>query len=753
MKQGNSAAGKRVDDVTNTKGSYFDEYSKKAGSKVDFFDANKFNIWEYLKVEMLGIGEPGTLEPPSESHIRNFFLVPLYLEALICLGFFICLDAFLYVITYLPIRVVFSLYLLVAHLLGAALPNLYPSKAKPELQFHRTHTYDLMRGAMFFLGCMALRQINMSHIYHYIRGQSMIKLYVLTSMLEIIDKLLCSFGQDAFDSLHWQTRHHPRSLTLFMTFVMVTGYVIVHSSVYFFHVATLTVVVNSVDKELITVLILNNFSELKTFVLKKFDCNNLFQLACSDITERFQSFLFLSLIFIVALAQAGPAWRETVYMFVRLTLMVFVGECFADWMKHAFINKFNMINATVYEDFAYVLRNDILSNQKDEVILDHTYSVTRRLGLSQIPLGCVCIRYIMLACNTPLVQLYFEGHSAFSLLLQSCLLFLALVLLKVVIGVGLVFYSAGAHQRDANVFLRSPAGILPSHSSNVGSAAASGVTMISAKGPMVMEASCKKGPSADTHSSVGIPEIAPVMETRRRGNSISNPFTELNVDEMVSAVGQEMGIPLSSLPLPLYIPPGIASVAPTQSSVSPTNDGRPPKGPSPRDPRDPQQGTFFEHEVSGLPPLTPPMSPSNRANIGIGIGGGVGMGGVGIGVGVAGGMGGISGGDLVFPSIPIPIPSSNTPTHHSTPTVQLSNLITPAPIPMASLDSCDAVGTGMGMSIGIGMGMGMGVGMEEEEDKPSDRALFEASRMKERLEFMEELSSIERYTVYKGRIL
>jgi len=442
----------------STRGSYFDEYMKKAGSRVNFFDSQTFNIWDYLRVEMLGIGEPGTLEPPSESHIRNFFMVPLYLEGLIVLGFFICLDAFLYVITYLPIRVMFSIYLLLSNISTQFLGGKGVANGKALFVFHRTHTYDLLRGGMFLLGCLALRQINMSHIYHYIRGQNMIKLYVLTSMLEMLDKLLCSFGQDAFDSLHWQTRLHPHSLQLLATFLMVTGYVIVHSSVYFFHVATLTVVVNSVDKELLTVLILNNFSEMKTFVLKKFDCNNLFQLACADITERFQTFLFLFLILVVAIAQSGPSmWIETVSSFVRIALLLYLAECFADWMKHAFINKFNGINATVYEDFAYVLRNDILSNQKDEVILDHTYSVTRRLGMAQIPLGCVFVRYIMLAISTPSVQYYLEELTLSSIAARCVVVFAVLLVLKIVIGVGLVFYSAAAHRRDASVFLRTPA--------------------------------------------------------------------------------------------------------------------------------------------------------------------------------------------------------------------------------------------------------------------------------------------------------
>jgi transmembrane anterior posterior transformation protein 1 len=357
---------------------------------------DSFNIWGYLKTEMLGIGEPGTLEPPSKAHLQNFFMVPMNLESLMCLGFFICLDAFLYVITYLPIRVVFSLCLLLGQLHGMFLqwtaldkfmPYLFKSTSKncnERFRFHRTQTYDLMRGAMFLIGCVVLRQINMSVVYHFIRGQSMIKLYVITSMLEVFDKLLSSFGQDAFDALHWQTRVNPHSVNLLLTFVMVTCYASIHAAVYFLHVATLTVVINSADSALITVLILNNFAELKSFILKKFDCNNLFQMACSDITERFQLFLYLVLILVVAIAQAGSSWRETILSFVRIGVLMLFGECLADWFKHAFINKFNMINASVYQDFAYVLRNDILSNQKDQIILDHTYSVTRRLGLSQV---------------------------------------------------------------------------------------------------------------------------------------------------------------------------------------------------------------------------------------------------------------------------------------------------------------------------------------------------------------------------------
>ena len=112
-----------------------------------------------------------------------------------------------------------------------------------------------------------------------------------------------SFGQDAFDSLYWQTKLAPRSPRLVAFFLLVAGYVVLHACLYFLQVppslplsllslplplpslipiaaplcppydasqvATLTVVMNSADTALITVLVLNNFSELRSFVFKK----------------------------------------------------------------------------------------------------------------------------------------------------------------------------------------------------------------------------------------------------------------------------------------------------------------------------------------------------------------------------------------------------------------------------------------------------------------------------------------------------
>lgn len=62
----------------------------------------------------------------------------------------------------------------------------------------------------------------------------------------------------------------------------------------------------------------------------------------------------------------------------------------------------------------------------------------------------------MLALATPYVQLRIEQSTAAQLVTRGAVVFLGLLLLKVAIGVGLVFYSADAHRRDDEVFLRNP---------------------------------------------------------------------------------------------------------------------------------------------------------------------------------------------------------------------------------------------------------------------------------------------------------
>ena len=124
------------------------------------------------------------------------------------------------------------------------------------------------------------------------------RLYVIFNLLDIFDKLLTALGQDIFDSLHWATQNHPWQRKFKICAMSVAGllYAICHGALTFARMVALNVAINTKDNALLTLFISNNFIELKSSVFKRFQAENLFQIACADIVERFNILLFLILI-------------------------------------------------------------------------------------------------------------------------------------------------------------------------------------------------------------------------------------------------------------------------------------------------------------------------------------------------------------------------------------------------------------------------------------------------------------------------
>jgi hypothetical protein len=63
-----------------------------------------------------------------------------------------------------------------------------------------------------------------------------------------------------------------------------------------YQLLSLNVAVNSYDHALLTLLVSNQFVEIKGSVFKKFEKDNLFQITCADIVERFSLSLMLLIV-------------------------------------------------------------------------------------------------------------------------------------------------------------------------------------------------------------------------------------------------------------------------------------------------------------------------------------------------------------------------------------------------------------------------------------------------------------------------
>lgn len=68
---------------------------------------------------------------------------------------------------------------------------------------------DLLK-ACLIISCSALMMyIDTNMMYHLIKSQSVIKLYIFFNILEVGDRLFSAFGQDTIDALYW-TATEPR---------------------------------------------------------------------------------------------------------------------------------------------------------------------------------------------------------------------------------------------------------------------------------------------------------------------------------------------------------------------------------------------------------------------------------------------------------------------------------------------------------------------------------------------------------------
>ncbi len=408
--------------------------------KVADASSNKVSFLDYLRLEMTGTMDrdfvhdtEAALGWEEQQLVLSMVKIPLKVESLMLYGLILATDSFLYVFTYLPLRALWAFLLLASKILTYPVKHLFPNL---QGMFARQHVYILLRTITLIIAAWSIGYLDMSRAYHYIKMLSFMRLYVIFNLLDIFDKLLTALGQDIFDSLHWATQNRPwdRKCKIFAMSIAGLLYAMVHGALTFARMVALNVAINTKDNALLTLLISNNFIELKSSVFKRFQAENLFQIACADIVERFNIILFLILI-----GTEGLRRDYDFGNFVYSASVIFCCEVGVDWVKHAFISKFNRMSLDVYAHFEAVLRHDLTSSRtrSQRKVLDHTHLLSRRLGLPNIPLACVSLRIIYLHVSDRTWT-----YSTVQTVVILGLLFCCVVALKTLLGLWLLIDSS-----------------------------------------------------------------------------------------------------------------------------------------------------------------------------------------------------------------------------------------------------------------------------------------------------------------------
>lgn len=323
------------------------------------------------------------------------------------------------------------------------------------------HKADLLQGAVIICSSLVLMKLDASRMYHLIRAQSAIKLYVVYNILEVGDKLLSALGQDILEclfsseTLSRNSSGRSKILLPMGMFVLALIYCVLHSIALYYQVITLNVAVNSYSNALLTLLLSNQFVEIKSTVFKRFEKDSLFQLTCADIVERFHLWIMLLIIGMRNIVEVGglsvpgagmndaptkaaplhspsilphsftvlPSWVMSGEVLSPF-LIVVGSEMLVDTIKHAYVTKFNNIKPKFYSRILDILCKDYYTNVSIcpptaplhwsttlSILRNKAFTapaLTRRLGLAVIPLSCLFIRasiqtyHMLLSAHIPM---------------------------------------------------------------------------------------------------------------------------------------------------------------------------------------------------------------------------------------------------------------------------------------------------------------------------------------------------------------
>ena len=418
---------------------------------------SRIRVWEYVCAE-LGLSVGAREDDPDMAVARErvfdiIYYIPLEFERLQLYGGLLCADAVLGVVTSLPVRVacqtarlLFAPWAAVVETLGltpvkgggqgganpsadraarggslrsgsGAIASLKKgsSSVRSKRQswgFHpyaREHLSDSLWLLMLLCAVAAVGSVDVSVLYHYIRGQEVIKLYLACSVLECFDKLCCAFNCHVLDALQnsvyivvqtaaggdlgpgsasssASVSSLPHAaLQLAFDAALTAAVTTAHAFIMLAHATTLSVAINSHTNAMLLVLVSNNFAEIKGHVFKKMDEGKVFTAARMDIVERVH--LSVCLLFVGAqrVTAAGSVAGGLTRKMLADSLMVLGSEVGVDVFKHAFMSKFNALRPKVYRGFFRQLC-------REHVKLAQSYKLHRVVGFVPLAPAAVLIK-------------------------------------------------------------------------------------------------------------------------------------------------------------------------------------------------------------------------------------------------------------------------------------------------------------------------------------------------------------------------
>lgn len=112
----------------------------------------------------------------SAEHVLNFLRITIALEPFLSFGHLLCIDVFLFHFTLLPLRCAAAVCTGISAAVRALFCAAGCTSCRQPTPFLQAHAYDLIKGALLITAASVLGAVQVSRVYHYIRGEAIIKL-------------------------------------------------------------------------------------------------------------------------------------------------------------------------------------------------------------------------------------------------------------------------------------------------------------------------------------------------------------------------------------------------------------------------------------------------------------------------------------------------------------------------------------------------------------------------------------------------
>lgn len=289
--------------------------------------------------------------------LMNMLRIPIQIEKFMSFTLLASLDCFLYYFTVLPIKI------------GVRLYSGNPTTSRLARTYKERVSLFLILSVTIIIS-----HLDTSKVYHKIKRQSAMKLYMLFNVLEIADKMLATIGQSLLSVLLTKASYRNMRAKQLSLILLSLTYLVCHTSVLIYQTISLNVAVNSYSNSLLTLLLSLQFAEIKSSVFKKFDKESLFQITMADSMERFKLLVLVTIIMLRNLGTSAPIQWDITAIFDKKLLItmvslpifnIFMSEILVDWIKHAYITKFNRIRPQIYDKYFYIMYRDHATNQQD----------------------------------------------------------------------------------------------------------------------------------------------------------------------------------------------------------------------------------------------------------------------------------------------------------------------------------------------------------------------------------------------------